>query len=523
MAYHNSFDGVFLLDDKIRIVGDPQIRQLSSPWAVMAHSSRPVVQLSLAINYALGGLNVWGYHAFNLIVHLLAGLTLFGIVGRMLESDRLRPRYERAAPWMAAAVALIWIVHPLQTQSVTYVIQRAESMMGLFFLLTLYCGIRGTSSPHPHRWHFAAIVACALGMGSKEVMVTAPVIMLLYDRVFIARSFADILRQRLWFYAGLAATWLILGALMANSRVEQQTILVEDVTPWRYALTQFAVIVHYLRLSFWPVPLVLDYAWRPVETVASAMPWIVVILALLSAIAWALYRNVWLWFWGAWVFLILAPTSSIVPIADLAFEHRMYLPLAGVVVLVVIGVHETLQWGLARLAAPDSLRRGAAFGLLTIGVLVLAFATIRRNDDYRSEYAMWSGIVANRPDNPRARYNLGNILDRQGKLAEAMAQFSEALRLKPDYADAHVNLGAALLAQNKWNEAMPHLSEAVRVKPNSAEAHTNLGTALFNQGQLDEAIIHFSTALRINPRQTEAKNNLDIALARKGPPKPVMK
>jgi tetratricopeptide (TPR) repeat protein len=253
------------------------------------------------------------------------------------------------------------------------------------------------------------------------------------------------------------------------------------------------------------------------------MPSIVVILALLGAIVWALYRNVWLWFWGAWFFLILAPTSSIVPIADLAFEHRMYLPLAGVVVIVVIGVHEMLQWGLARLAVPDTLRRGAELALFTIGVLMLAFATIRRNDDYRSEYAMWTGIVANRPHNPRAHYNQGNILDRQGKLAEAKPQFSEALRLKPDYADAHVNLGAALLAQNKWNEAVPHLSEAVRVKPNSAEAHTNLGTALFNQGQVDEAIIHFSTALRINPGQTEAKNNLDIALARKGPPKAAMK
>jgi len=208
-AYHNSFGGLFFLDDKLRILNNPEIRQLWPPWTVMAHSSRPLVQLSLAINYALGALDVWGYHAFNLGVHLLAGLTLFGVVRRMLESSRLRPRYGRAAPWLAGSVAVVWTVHPLQTESVTYIIQRAESLMGLFLLLTLYCGIRGACSPHPRVWYLAAIVACGLGMGCKEVMVAAPLVMLLYDRVFLAGSFTEILRRRWMFCIGLAATWLV--------------------------------------------------------------------------------------------------------------------------------------------------------------------------------------------------------------------------------------------------------------------------------------------------------------------------
>ncbi len=211
IAYSNSFNGVFILDDLLHIVGNTRIQHLWPPWDVMAHRSRPVVELSLAINYALGGLNPWGYHAFNLAVHLLAGLALLGIVRRMLQSDRFQGRYTRTAPWLAAAVATIWVVHPLQTESVTYIIQRAESLMGLFFLVTLYCTIRGAHSSRPRAWYTAAVCACLLGMGSKEVMVSAPILVLLYDRLFLAASFKDIVRKRWPLYVSLAATWLVLG------------------------------------------------------------------------------------------------------------------------------------------------------------------------------------------------------------------------------------------------------------------------------------------------------------------------
>ena len=515
-AYHSSFAGTFLLDDKPRILNNPQIRQLWPPWTAMAHNSRPLVQLSLAVNYALGGLNPWGYHAFNLAVHLLAGLVLFGIVRRMLESSKLRPRYGRAAPWLAGAVAIVWTVHPLQTESVTYIIQRAESLMGLFFLLALYCSIRGASSPHPRPWYLAAIITCWLGMGSKEVMVSAPLVMLLYDRVFLSDSFTEIFRRRWGLYLGLAAAWLVLGVLLAASRGEEQTMLVTNLTPWRYALTQFGVIVHYLRLSVWPGPLVLDYAWPLTETVSSVVPGAAVVLALLGGTALALHRQAWVGFWGAWFFLILAPTSSIFPIADVAFEHRMYLPLATVVVLVVVGGHEALEYVFRRLPAPDARLRWLELGLATAAILALASATARRNEDYRSDFVMWSDIVAKRPLNPRAHYNWGNVLYRQGKVNEAISHFSEVLRLKPDYADAHVYLGVALGGQGQLNEAIAHFSEALRLRPNSAEARYNLGAALFRQGRLEEAITHLSESVRLNPSSATAHYDLGEALASQG-------
>lgn len=513
-SYHNSFTGEFLFDDHLRIIDNPQIRHLWPPWTVMAHSSRPLVELSLAVNYALGGFNVWGYHAFNLTIHLLAGLALLGLVRRMLESPKLRARHARAAPWLALAVALLWLLHPLQTESVAYIIQRAETLMGLFLLVTLYCGIRGAeSAAHHARWYLAAVTACTLGMASKEVMVVAPLVMLLYDRVFLSGSFRAIFRQRWGLYAGLAATWLVLGVAVLTSRPEDTSGLVPGAT-WRYAITQFGVIVHYLRLAFWPHPQVFDYLWPLADSVSAVVPSALVVLSLLGATIWALVRLAWPGFWGAWFFLILAPTSSVLAIADAAVEHRMYLPLAAVVVLVVLGAHE-LAGSLPRRASPG-LRRWLEVSLLVAGVAVLGHATVRRNEDFQSNLAMWSDVVAKRPLNPRAHTELGLALEKQGRINDAIAHYSEALRLKPDYAVAHNNLGNALSTQGKLEEAIAHYSEALRLKPDYAKAHNNLGNALARQGKLEDAVGRYREALRINPDYADAHNNLGAALARQG-------
>jgi tetratricopeptide (TPR) repeat protein len=517
IAYANSFAGAFVFDDMLNIVGNPRVHHLWPFWRVMAGRSRPLVELSVAINYALGGLDPWGYHALNLAVHLLAGLTLYGIVRRTLESERFQGRHFRTSSWLAAAVATIWVVHPLQTESVTYIIQRAESLMGLFVLLTLYCVIRGASSPRPRPWYLAAVGACLLGMGSKEVMVTAPILVLLYDRLFLAASLQEIARKRWPLYAGLAATWLLLGAEVLFVTVNRQDwTLVKDLTPWQYAITQPAVIAHYLRLALWPRPLVLDYAWRPVDALSRALPFLALLLALLAATAWSLWRGFWVGFWGLWFFLILAPTSSIVAIADLAFEHRMYLPLAAVVVVVIAGGHELFESLSARWGLPAEGRRwGEALAVVAV-VAILGYLTIQRNADYRSPVVMWSDVVVKRPDNPRAHNNLGNVLNSSGRSAEALPHYAQAVRLMPEYVDAQYNLANALGRAGRADEAIAHYTEVLRLAPAHPEAYNNLGLVLKEQGRLEEAIAQYKEALRAKPTFAEAHNNLGLALASQG-------
>jgi tetratricopeptide (TPR) repeat protein len=520
-AYHNSFRVPFVFDDVPAIVENPTIRQLWPLWIPLSPphdsglpvSGRPLVNFSLALNYANGGTAVVGYHALNLAVHLLAGLTLLGVVRRTLLQPALRARFGAAALPLALAVAVLWTVHPLQTEAVTYVVQRAESLVSLFYLLTLYCFIRsvecnplGYTSPGGRKraWSTLAVVASLLGMATKEVMVTAPLLVLLYDRTFVAGTFRDAWHRRWRLYAGLAATWLLLGWLMASTGSRGGTAgFALGITWWEYALTQVRAIVHYLGLAFWPHPLVFDYGGAVLARgFAAIVPSAAILGALLAGTVVALRRWPAIGFAGAWFFAILAPTSSVVPVADTMFEHRMYLPLVAVVALAVLG-------GFA-LAGRRSL---IVFAALAVG---LGWATVIRNQDYRSELALWSDTVAKRPENVRAHYTLGSALFEAGRVSEALQQYEEALHLKPDSAETHINLGNALTRTGRPAEAVRHYEEALRLKPGAADAHANLGNALVRMGRMTEAIRHYEEALRIKPGSADAHNNLGNALAQSG-------
>jgi tetratricopeptide (TPR) repeat protein len=532
-VYYNSFSGPFIFDDELWITKNPTIRHLWPIWPVLSpppgliFRGRPLLNLSLAINYALSGTGVWSYHAMNLVIHLTAGLALFGIVRRTLLRPVMRERFPASAG-LAFAVAAIWMLHPLQTESVTYVVQRAESLMGMFYLLTLYCFIRsvearsqetagkargqGSKSELPPNsafsfqpsawWMAASILACLCGMATKEVMVSAPLIVLLYDRTFVAGSFREAWRQRWRIHLGLVATWLELGCLMAGIGGRGAGFGL-GITWWIYALTECPVVLHYLWLALWPHPLTLDYGGDVVRHVTEAAPYASILVVLVAGTAIALWRwPVW-GFAGAWIFAILAATSSFVPVAFQPMaEHRMYLPLAAVVAVVVLGIYA----GLGR-------RSAAVYLALVIG---LGLLTVWRNEDYRSALSIWSDTVAKRPGNPRGQYYLGMTLAGMGRLAEALGHFQEASRLKADYAEAYNNTGTCLILLNRPAEAVEQYHQALVYKPEYPEAQFNLGIALFDLGRFDEAAQRYQEAVRLQPNYEDARLNLAAVWERVG-------
>ena len=511
VAYQSSFQAPFFFDDELSIVQNPRLRHLWPLRQVLTGTMRPLVDLSFAFNYALDGLRVWGYHAVNLAIHIATALVLSGIVRRTLLTDRLRLRYDGSAPWLALAVSAIWVVHPLHTGAVTYIVQRAELLMGLSDLFVLYAIIRSTNGQSA-AWSAAAVLACAGGMASKPVMVTAPVAALLFDRVYLAGSFREALRRRRWLYAGLASTWAMLAAFVAApwpAGEPSAGLELKHVTPWTYAATQPGVILHYLRLAIWPSALCLDYAWPPAQTVRQIAPSLAAVAGLGVATWWVWRRRPALGFLGVWFFLMLAPTSSIVPIADLAVEYRMYLPSIAVVALGVIGGDALLR---RVIGAQHTWRRGCTVAVVVVVAIALLIVTIRRNHDYRSAVAIWSDTVAKRPANPRAHNNLGLALVAEGRFGEAAAQYAEALRLDPTYAFVHNNWGVALVRQGRLDEAISHLTQAVQLKSTDAKAYANLGVVLAMQGRLDEAMQQYTEALRLKPDFPEAHNNLGSAL-----------
>lgn len=511
LAYYSSFGGVFLFDDRFHVIGEQRLERLWPLSDVLARR-RPVVDYTIAINYALGGEDPWGYHAVNVGVHILAAITLFGIVRRTLRREPLWKRWGEAAPWFALAVGLIWVTHPLLTQGVTYVIQRAESMMGLFYLLTLYCAIRWYDSQRSVFWFVSALVCCALGMGSKAVMVTAPLVVLAYDRVFLSTSFAEIGRRRWQLYAGLAATWSVLwvcGVAPAVLNPANTDTYVgfgyTGFTPLEYLQSQFGVLLYYLRLSFWPYPLCFDYHWPAARSVGAVLPQAVVILLLSGGTVWALVRNPWLGFLGLWFFFILAPTSSFVPIKDPIFEHRIYLSLAAVVTLAVFLTHFVVQHVSLHLSLKAWARRSLVAVLVVCVTGALTYGTIQRNLIYHNEVGMWRDVWAKQPDSPRAAENLGTALLGAQEMEEAASMLEQAVEMNPRSVQAYNGLGFAQIALGELDQAVEAFREAVRLDPNFTKARKNFGKALRDRGDLDEALEQFAEVLRINPRDHDAR------------------
>ncbi len=511
LVYCNSVSGVFLLDDRA-VANLPRILANEGLWKRLVTSARPLVALSLALNGWVTGAGPWGYHAFNVGVHLLAALALYGVVRRTLLLPYFHGRYEKKAFGLAIAIVLVWMVHPLQTESVTYIVQRAESMMGFFYLGSLYCLIRSVDSPAPGRWCKGSVSFCALGMATKPVMVTAPLVLLVYDKVFLCASFREALRRRWAFYLGLAATWGILVVLLClpHESTMSTGFGMKDRTWLEYLATQPGVILHYLRLCFWPGALCLDYWWpiaSSLHDVRGVLAPGLLILALLTATAWGLRYFPSFGFLGVWFFLILAPTSSIIPIADAAFEHRMYIPLGAVVSATVMGFDAMLPRFLKGFL-DERWRKGLAWMLLVLVVVMLGYQTICRNEDYGSEYRMWSKVVAQRPQNPRANYALANILAQEGKTEEARSHFLRALQLEPRFAAAHYNLGVLFQKEGKNQDAIFHYTETLRINHKDADAHNNLGLILLGQGDGLQAVAHFREAIKIRPDHAQARINL---------------
>lgn len=509
-AYANSFRVPFLMDDDGAVLKNPSAWNLADLGAVlwppdgMTTAGRPLLNLSFAINHALGGEAVFGYHAVNLLVHLLAGLTLFGIVRRTLASPRLPPVTPATAWSLALVTALWWTLHPLQTASVTYISQRAEAMMGLCYLFTLYAFIRGTAPGARPVWLGLAVAACATGMAVKEPMATAPVLVALYDRTFVSGSFREAWRRHRAAYVGLASSWLLLAVLMlSRSHAARGIGATAEITPWIYALTEFKVVVRYLGLAVWPHPLVFDYGPGVyLDGLGAAFPWMMAVGVLIGVIAYAWRRCPPVGFLGGAFLLVLAPTSTVVPVTFQPMaESRLYLPLAAVLMASVLALH--------RMAGRRTLVVGGA-----VAVLFLAL-TVHRNADYATEQGIWEDNLAKQSGNWRAHYSLALIYSKTpGREADAVEQFAATVRLRPDHADAQSNLAGMLLNQpGRLEEAIAHAEAALRLNPNHVFAHANLGLALAQvPGRENEALAHFFTAVRLDPNDVEARSTLANAL-----------
>ena len=521
-SYSNSFRCPFVFDDHRAIADNPTIRQpwpIGKPLCPPSHgetvSGRPVLNLSFALNYAVSGCDVGGYHVTNLAIHLVAALLLFGIVRRTATKfSGLRPELTtaQAATSIALAVALLWAVHPLQTESVTYIVQRAESLMGLFYLLTLYCFLRGVGSGRAILWYAGSVLACLLGMATKEVMVSAPLVVLLYDRTFLAGSFREAWRRRWGYYLALAATWLLLAWLVVRDGTAASIL-------WRAHGTH--AVLHLVDVPGYPAGR--DCALSATGGLAlGAVPglWLAAggdggrsafsgdsrrMPARPDGMGGGQATGM-----GVPGGLVLSDTCPNIEFharsRAAAFEHRMYLPLAAVVSGVIVGACLAGEWLARRGIVPRT-------ALQVAGRWIAVWRSRARDRRLPAQRRLpkRSGNLAGHgcqssaqcPGPRQSRPRVG--WPRTGRGGHGLLPEGPGNQAQPG--GGLCNLGLALAGRGQIEEAIAYYRKALEIEPNFIEAHNNLGIALADRGEVVEAIQHYKVVIDL----ASARNDNDLA------------
>jgi tetratricopeptide (TPR) repeat protein len=526
-VYSNSYDGPFVFDDLHNIAENHFMRITRLDWRGIYDAgfrspcvNRPVANISLALNYYFDGYRVWGYHLVNVLIHLINGILVFFLAKMFLITPFAAPSGASAARKPDSLIplfaALIFTVHPIQTQSVTYIVQRMNSMAAMFYLLALLLFLHGRMSAlRARRWGFyvGCLASWIMALGSKEIAVTLPFAILLCEWYF----FQDL--SQAWLKRNIKYLFLALVALYAVSLLYTghnplRPIFAgygghRDFTVGERALTQFRVVVCYITLAFFPHPSRLNllhhvstsrHLFEPLTTFLSLIA-IAGLIAFASAIA---RRQRLISFCILWFFGHLVLESSFIGL-EMIYEHRLYLPLFGVSLMTGYLIFHFLRgykpWAVA---------------VATAAVLSLGTAAYLRNRVWQDGVTLWTDVIRKNPYGYRGYNNLGLALKSAGDLEAAKAQISRAIRINPNYFKAQNNMGLVLQAQKRFDEAETFYANAVRLNPRSAAAHHNLGAALARRGKYDEAIEHYQKALEIDPYFSDACSNLGVALSHKG-------
>jgi tetratricopeptide (TPR) repeat protein len=519
LAYSNTFSSSFHFDDDVNILKNPAIRDLSR--FLDTSGTRYVGDLSFALNYRVGRFDVFGYHLVNLAIHLANGVLVFSVASLVFRTpfavgQRLPGATGATSPpaaWVALLAAALFLLHPAQTQAVTYIVQRYTSLVALFYLLAVACYLRWRLAEPVgrlrHAWYAAALVSTVLAMKTKENSFTLPLMLIVVEAAMFRST-----TWRRWVPLVPFLATLPMIPLSFNAGIEQaglgiarETLAIERRS---YLLTQFLVIVTYLRLLLLPVRQNLDHDvpvvhsfWDP-TVVASFLG----LLALGCVGVYLLVRSPRFRLVGfgiVWFFLALSVESSIIPIRDVLFEHRLYLPSVGIILAGSVVFVDVV--GRRPLVA-------CLVGVLMVGMLTAA--TYRRNAVWKNDVTLWTDVVAKSPNKARPHDNLANAYAEAGRLDDALAEYLIALRLDPGSSETHNDLGVAYAKQGRLDDAIREYAEALRLQPNDPRVHFNLGNAYLRLDRPDDAIGEYEIALQLDPEFPDIHNNLGNAYLRQG-------
>ena len=520
IAYSNSFDCSFHFDDKI--VLDSKIMTDSATVADWIHlfPNRPLGILTFALSYNIHKLDVWGYHLVNLTIHLINALLIWWLTLMTFSTPVMKEEpISRYKTVIAFLTALLFITHPLATQSVTYIAQRFASLATLFYFLSLILFIKGrlwSGSRNISLFMFGSSLTAAIcGMLTKEIVFTLPFAVVLYDYCFIKTSFSkpEVKDKSLIF------SFIILVIFFFIYFRNRSLNVFDTVTPDQgysysismkeYFFTQFRVILTYIRLFFLPINQNFDYDY-PVSTsffqIKTFLSFLVLLSILLSGVG--LFKKYRLISFGIfWFFLTLSVESSIIPISqNVIFEHRTYLPSIGFFIAFTGAFFYFLREQYFRVA-------------LIIILLITAVntgLTYQRNKIWKNEYTLWGDCLKKSPDKARVNNSFGLALFDKGDFKEAIRNYNRSILIKPDYSEAYVNRGAAYNALGQYQRAIEDCNKSILLKSDHPQAYINRGNAYIALGQYEQALKNYNEAIQLKPGYADAYNNRGTIYGRLG-------
>ena len=528
LLYANSFRVPWQFDDRPNIVDNPIIhfhtisadRLLRLLTNSYSESIRFFSYFTFALNFYFGGVNVFGYHLVNLLIHTITGLLVFWFVLLTLNLPSQNGRYESIGIKVAFLTSAIFIAHPVQTQSVTYIVQRMTSMAGMFYLLSMIFYIKGRLSSGKEQvfYYIGMGLSGLLSIFSKENAFVLPFFIALYEVFFFRRWEGKSLH---WPMLKISLILIVLGlvgfVLLGGKylHVIEEGYQYRDFTMSERVLTQFRVVLYYLTLMIYPHPsrLNLDYDFTvskslfdPITTILS----LILLILFIGIGLWKMKKWPLLSFFIFWYFGNLIIESSIFPL-DMVYEHRLYLPSIGPIFLfslLLVKIWE--KW------APIEKREAIFIGLVMVMILPLSWSTIERNSIWRSEFELWTDCVKKSPHKGRPHYNLGYHYYINGQIKKAVEEFELALKLDPKMAPAHFNLGVIDYNEGRLDEASDRFRKALTLRPQYAQAYAYLGEINYRKGKTEEGLAEFERALRMDPDNIRTLTYMGQAYLRNG-------
>ncbi len=525
VIYSNSLTVPFVFDDIPNIVDNKQIRDLSNFFSQTGlNHHRLIGDFTFALNYMINDLDVTGYHLFNLLIHIINGFLILGLTSALYKTiDR---RCDRVILNIIATMAAIFfVVHPVQTQAVTYIVQRYASLATTFYLFSIFGFIKWKNS-NKKRWYILSLVSAVLGVKTKEICFTIPFMILLIDSLF----YKDRKNKRLpyvipYFLVALLIplSFINLDAPVGNliGDISKVTAVSKEISRLDYLITEFRVMATYLRLIVLPVNQNLDYFY-PVKNSFFDLEVILSLSLVLSLILYGVYLvikkrdNPFLRVIGfgiLWFFITISVESSIIPIPDVINEHRLYLPIAGASMSIA---------SLLGLIQKRDFRLLAMIGFIIV-VMVFSIATYRRNSVWQSEISLWEDVVKKSPYNPRAYNNLGQAYSKYGLIEKSIQAYKRSIELRPDHAGTHYNLGNSYLAAGKYDLAISEYNRAIKLDKDFVNAMVNLAVAYKRRGDIKKAIDIYRKILEKRPDFAVVHYNLANAYYELGNKKEALK